>query len=251
MARIEAKTKEGALAFLQKLEALLLEDLPQAATIRNYVESELSHYKQIRATADVSGLQAPATCRSTPEAIFVDEFVINNVSSALEKFGGMDKAKAARSLLYEFYRTTEHQGISTQTCSRAPRSPFSKRTLAMTSDGVFDYWRNKGFDRASPDFRLREPFPFKILFEAKYFPPSAASPSRLLVDLIREAFLYRCLPYAFPATEKPEWDSDFACAIAYDATADGSCSKAWLSIPEEVRRSFWDGANLHVIVLRT
>ena len=196
MARIETKTKDGALAFLQKLKSQLLGDLPPVTEIRTHVDQEYEKYKQAREKAKNNGLPSPETCRSTPEAIFVDEYLIGHVSSALQSFDGMDKIKAEKALLYEFHRTTEHHGISTQTCSRSPRSPFTKDTLSMHSEEIFKYWSDKeklGFDRASPDFCFRDPFPYKILSRQNTFRLGASRPrDHWSISSARRSYIGAC-----------------------------------------------------------
>jgi hypothetical protein len=111
-------------------------------------------------------------------------------------------------------------------------------------------WMTGATERACPDFAFGNPFPYKILFEAKYFEGNENEAVPALVTTIREAFFYRCFPYAAPSNTKPDWDYDFSCALAYDAPKQGSLEAAWNGIPGHVRTSFWEGANLYVMIIR-
>jgi hypothetical protein len=72
-----------------------------------------------------------------------------------------------------------------------------------------------------------------------------------LVSDIYQAFFYRGLPRV-DATKRghPEWDYDYACLLAYDASPDGTLVAAWEALDSSVRQSFWDGANIYVMILR-
>jgi hypothetical protein len=102
--------------------------------------------------------------------------------------------------------------------------------------------------QACPDFAFREPFPFKIVFEGKYFESGATVRAQTeLVVNIYQAFFYRGLPYIPPRKSSPSWDYDFACLLASDASDNGSLKRAWDVLRNEVKRGFWDGANVYVI----
>ncbi len=65
-----------------------------------------------------------------------------------------------------------------------------------------------------------------------------------------ECFFYRGLSIVKDQRKgHADWDYDYACLIAYDATPGGSYEKAWTDLPDEVRWAFWKGANLYIIIL--
>jgi hypothetical protein len=47
-----------------------------------------------------------------------------------------------------------------------------------------------------------------------------------------------------------EWGYDYACLMAYDASPTGTLTSAWTALDGRTRRSFWEGANLYVMILR-
>jgi hypothetical protein len=73
---------------------------------------------------------------------------------------------------------------------------------------------------------------------------------RLCLKSHNQAFFYRSLPYVEPRKPSmPAWDYDFACLLAYDASSDGSLKRAWDRLDNQVKRAFWKGANVYVIML--
>jgi hypothetical protein len=80
-------------------------------------------------------------------------------------------------------------------------------------------WKSGTLTQACPDFAFRNPFPFKIVFEGKYFEQgSAEKAARDLATNIYQAFFYRSLPYVAAKKSGVAWDYDFACLLAYDAS---------------------------------
>ena len=67
---------------------------------------------------------------------------------------------------------------------------------------------------------------------------------------IYQAFFYRGLPSLPAAKKRPDWNYDYACLMAYDASTLGTLSSAWRDLPLQTRRSFWEGANVYVMILR-
>ena len=69
-----------------------------------------------------------------------------------------------------------------------------------------------------------------------------------LVNGIYEIFYYRGLPYSPGGTTTADWNYDYGCLIAYDASPQGHLVRAWDSVVS--KDCFWDGGNLFVMVLR-
>jgi len=65
-----------------------------------------------------------------------------------------------------------------------------------------------------------------------------------------EAFFYRGLLYVPPKKLGPAWDYEYSCLLAYDGSDDGNLHAAWSELPDHVRKGFWDGANICVMILR-
>jgi hypothetical protein len=68
--------------------------------------------------------------------------------------------------------------------------------------------------------------------------------------VIYQAFFYRGLPRLAATKRHPEWSYDYSCLMAYDASRTGTLTKAWTDLHPETRRSFWEGANVYVMILR-
>src|SRR4051794_34271537 len=119
--------------------------------------------------------------------------------------------------------------------ARPSDHPFEKKFGATTVD-VMKRWKGQGLSQSKsgrkpktlksawPDFALRSPFPYKIVFEGKYSQEGDAE--RILVESIYEAFFYLGLPFVPATPKKPAWNYKFACLIAYDASEDGSLKTA-------------------------
>ncbi len=133
--------------------------------------------------------------------------------------------------------------------------PFRK-IVGVSPQGIMQIWRGKGGLNAlarnsCPDLALRDPAPHPTVFEAKYYTnPSVKTAEAELVRDIYQAFFYLVLP-RLPKTDKHSaWAYDFACVLAYDATASGVLLDTWKSLPRKVRAACWTGGNVYVMVLR-
>jgi hypothetical protein len=160
----------------------------------------------------------------------------------------MDDAKAQESLLSEYRRMRELKYCS-GTPDRSEKHPFSKIIGAKPTE-IIEQWINgaKALTGSDPDLATRDPFPFKIVFECKYFEKGGAQRAKTqLVGSIYQAFFYCGLPY-IPSRKKgrPAWDYEFACLVAGDASDEGSLQREWKDIRPEVKRGFWEGANMIV-----
>ena len=126
--------------------------------------------------------------------------------------------------------------------------------MSSPSD-IYKGWKSpekgRALTQSCPDFALRDPFPHSILFQGKYFPRgSLVFAQRQLVTDIYQAFFYRGLPRLAATKRHPEWNYDYACLMAYDASRSGTLTSAWTDLHPETRRSFWEGANVYVMILR-
>ena len=102
-----------------------------------------------------------------------------------------------------------------------------------------------------PDMALREPFPFKTVFECKYFRQGDLQAGMTaLVEGVYQAFFYLGLPRHPETAKRPAWEYDFACLLALDVSEKGGLKKAWERVSETVKAGIWDGANICVMILR-
>jgi len=240
---MDAATKDQALEFLKELEKTLNSKLPGPTDMKSW----------IRDTVAAAKTDDKQKHLRLPEAAFLNGQALPVLFELLKTYGGgLSTDDARRVLLSEYHRTTPE--IALWSPIRWERHPFRKILNASPSD-IYRVWTNAekhyGLTQSCPDFSLRDPFPHSILFEGKYF--QSGSPEfakRKLVTDIYETFFYRGLPSLAPAKGHPEWKYDYACFMAYDASALGTLAKAWNDLPLQTRRCFWEGANVYVMILR-
>jgi hypothetical protein len=238
---VNATTKEQALKFLEQLEEKLKGGLPGPTEMEAWIRSTV---------ADVKTDDKKKHLR-IPEAAFLNEKALPLVSQLLTD-RGLSKAQAQQALLSEYYRMTPD--IAQRSPIRWERHPFRK-VLGCRASDIYRNWINPeerpALMRSCPDFSLRDPFPHTILFEGKYFPRGSLEfAQRQLVSDIYQVVFYRGLPPLAETKRHPEWNYDYPCLMAYDASPKGTLTSAWKELPLQTRRSFWEGANVYIMVLR-
>jgi hypothetical protein len=187
-----------------------------------------------------------------PEAAFLNGQALPVLFDFLQTYSGLSKEQAQKALLNEYYRTASE--MSRQSPIRWERHPFRKVFNANARD-IYRRWMNPdeggALTMSSPDFALSDPFPHSILFEGKYFASGSLEYAQTtLVTNAYQAFFYRGLP-ALEATKRhPKWSYDYACLLAYDASPKGTLASAWAALHPRTRRSFWQGANVFIMILR-
>jgi hypothetical protein len=181
----------------------------------------------------------------------LNQFVVPVLSKAIRDHQDMDDATAALSLLSEYRRMRPHYCSGTP--ARTQRHPFQK-LMGITPKAIFEQWksgRDTALTRSCPDIATREPFPFKIVFEGKYFESGGMEKAQAeLVTSIYQAFFYRALPYVPSRKKGPAWDYDYACMLAGDVSVEGNLKGAWEKLPSAVKSGFWEGANIYVMIVR-
>jgi len=239
----EHDAKTEAYQFLRDLGTTILDAAPDASSMRSDIRQIVAAAK-----ADPQGKHL-----RTPESAFLNRYVLPVLHEHLQSAGGLTRAQARDALLNEYYRGMPQ--VSYRSPVRAKKHPFGK-LLGSSADTVYRSWTNKdknyGLTQSCPDFALGSPFTHSIVFEGKYFASGSADyASRQLVTDLYQAVFYRGLPQVEASKRgHPKWDYDYACLLAYDASANGTLLTAWDTLPLSVRRSFWDGANIYVMILR-
>lgn len=238
-ADIRATQKNEAYQFLKGLRKHLNANLPSPQQMR----------EKIREIVTSSKNNDQQKHLNVAEAAFTNHFFIPRIFDVVSQHVG--KSNAPQCMLTEYVRM--RPDFCWNTPIRTERHPFSKG-IAHNPQTIMRRWKgdpNKQTIQSAPDFALCKPFPFKIVFESKYFdkggPEKAAT--ELVTDLY-QAFFYRALPYVPPTKRNPSWDYDYACLLACDASADGTLYKAWESLPSKVKHGFWEGANVYAMILR-
>ena len=189
---------------------------------------------------------------SDHEDAFLLEYAIPLLNKYLVRQSGLSVEQAKQALLTEKYKHCDD--ISSGSPVRSLKHPFGKAFSPRPQD-IYAKWAEQNGQSAvtqsCPDLALRKPFPHKILFEGKYFRKGGkvAAQNELVKD-IYQAFFYRGLPYIPETDKKPSWDYDYACLLAFDATIDGALINAWSNLKKEVKKAFWEGANIYVMILR-
>ena len=220
--------KHDAYAFLKKFENTLNSTLPPPTDLRT----------EIRKTA------------GDAEDAFLSRFVIPKLHGLMTAFDEMDAAKASQALLSEY--STLRRTICSGSPARKQRHPF-KKIMGSKPTAIMQQWMSghgNALTQSCPDFATRDPFPFKIVFEGKYFEKAGRDKATTeLVTSIYQAFFYRGLPYDASRKSGPAWDYEFSCMLAGDVSDEGSLQRAWEALPNEVKKGFWEGANIYVMVV--
>ena len=133
---------------------------------------------------------------------------------------------------------------------RAKKHAF-KKVIGASPESIYNAWScGGGLTQSCPDFAVTHPFPHRIVFEGKYFAHGSTKyAERELVKDIYQAFFYRGLPQLDATKRHPEWNYDYACLLAFDASPEGSLKSAWNRLDPVVQRTFWEGANIYVMIL--
>jgi hypothetical protein len=231
--------KQRAHDFVESLEKELTSNTPPPKEMRTAVR---------KIVADAQNDATRKHMRRTEDA-FLNHYAVPIIYRHMQTVDGIGKSQAVEALLSESYR---HMPECSQTPARTQRHPFTKIVGAKPSS-IDAQWTGKvPLIQACPDFAFREPFPFKIVFEGKYFETGGSVKANTELAMnIYQAFFYRGLPYVpSKGPSLPAWDYEFACLLAYDASDDGSLKKAWDGLETKVKRGFWDGANVYVMIVR-
>jgi hypothetical protein len=239
-----AGTKEEALDYLRSLKKELRSSIaPKGAAMNGEIRKIVAEAKS---RSDQKHLRLP-------EAAFLNAHVVPTLLSHLQRFANLDASQAIEAFRNEYHATMP--GTSMGSASHPLKHPFSK--IAATNPGVmYKNWhspkKGDGLTKSFPDFALRDPFPHRILFEGKLFAKGAelAAERELATDLY-QTFFYLGLPRV-KATKKgqADWNYDYGCLLAFDASKDGTLLGAWNALKPSIRKSFWDNANIYVMILR-
>ena len=234
--------KQGAYQFFKHLEHHLNQGIPSPVNTRREIDKVVRHAKR----------SPNERHKAFYEGAFLNHYVADLLHNFISKYPGMDPDKARQALLSESHKQIPL--IASGPASRREPHPF-KKVLGARSAEVIKQWKGQTpgspVVQSCPDLALRCPFPYKVVFEGKYFRKGGiqAAESTLARD-IYQAFFYLGLSYLPETKTHPAWDYDYACLLAYDATDEGSLLKAWEGIDPLVKRGCWEGANIYVMILR-
>jgi hypothetical protein len=234
--------KSDAYKFLKSFEEALTAKLPPPQELRTSIRKIM--------TAAKTGMEQEHL--RLPESAFLNLFAIPTLYQSMQEQDGMDASMAAQSLLSEYKRMRLLKKTSGSPI-RTLKHPFTK-VMAAKPTAIMKQWISglpTALTQSCPDFSTREPFPYKILFEGKYFEKGGPEKATTeLVNSIYQAFFYRGLPYVPSRNKSPAWDYEFACLLAADVSDGATLKRSWENLPSVVKNGFWDGANIYVMIVR-
>jgi hypothetical protein len=224
--------------FLSDLQRFLSDRIPAREEVAKTLKDVVTHAKLSPLKSDRSS--------SYPEGAFLNHYVIPLVHEYLKTEIRLSEADSRRALLSESYRS--HMDVASGTPVRSGKHPFSKKLGASPNALLSDWQMGSLSDNSCPDMALRTPCPTRVVFEAKYFRSGGSASA--LASGVYECFFYRGLPYCpAPNSEHGDWDYVYACFLAYDATPDSILKREWDGVDENVKKAFWQGANIFVMLL--
>lgn len=179
-------------------------------------------------------------------------FALPEIAHHMMSIDGFNEEKVRQSLRGEYYKKFER--LCSANTRRRQGHPFEKKypfekELQVSVSRIMQGWRTprKVFaaNESYPDLAILEPFPFTVVFDAKFFKDeSPTSAERALVTGVYELVFYRGLP---PASDDAK-GYDFGCLLAYDASDGAFLQQAWESVAS--KRLFWEGAHVFVMIVR-
>lgn len=153
-------TKGDAKAFLDGLASAISRKAPPGTAMERYIRRTVAEAKQDGSKKHLR----------LPEAAFLNLFAVPTLFEELQGMGGLTQEQARDALLNEYHRSMPK--YSTAGPYRAIEHPF-KKMMAAPARAVFTSWTNKddrwGLSKCGPDFALRSPSSYHVLFEGKYF----------------------------------------------------------------------------------
>lgn len=232
--------KAATYAFLRDLEEGLNLSLPGPQEMRSKIRKLVSEAKTTKKSPHMQ----------QPEDAFLYGYAVPYIYAAMQAMPGVSSEAAKQGFLSEYFRNLS---ICSGTPARSERHPFNKQ-IGSKPTTIMEQWKGRTGNplrQSCPDFAFRTPFPYKVVFEGKYFTAGGrAAAERALVENAYQAFFYRALPKIEPSEKVTGWDYDYACLLAYDASEEGSLRAAWGKLEPKVKRGFWEGANVYMMILR-
>jgi hypothetical protein len=232
---MEQAHREQALRFLEGLKRHLDEKLRADGTIREWLTEISMPGKDV-------GF----------ENLFVEKYILRAIPEYLQREPGLTQDQARLAYLTEA-DSLKKERISSGSPASKNRHLF-KKVFGITPKSVVSLWwdEKQKFPMAQscPDWAFREPCPHKVVFEAKLFRRGGIEAAKTeLVKAIYQCMFYRGQPPVPRTKMHTEWDYEFACLFAYDASQEQALVKAWESVRKEVKAGCWDSANIFVMVL--
>lgn len=228
--------KDAAYDFLKQLEKRLNEAAPSPAQLKSTVDAiwhKPKHLKTEREKIE-SKENIPFFFLAVPQ---IFEF-----GQAHTGLSDVEMRKALRCVYYSKF--PEFSASNVRRKSGYPFSKEWKRTSEVIRSWQKSPQSSTPANQAWPEAGLVPPFPWRILFEAKYFAEeSVGAAESSLVNGVYETAFYRGLPV------DDDWSYDFGCLLAYDVSENGYLKQAWESVAD--KRLFWDHGHVFVMIVRS
>ena len=235
--------KSETYAYLKDLEAFLNKRLPNPGVMRHNISEIVANAK----------LDDQKRHLRNPEDAFLNEFAVPLVFEHMQHVQGVSVDDAKESLLLEYYRYMKEFSLNTP--ARTLRHPLSKTILS--AENLIRKWRGElkpqinELTQPCPDFAFVQPFPHSVVFEGKYFDKKTIrAAEKDFSEGFYETFFYLSCPEVEAAVKRPNWNYNFACFFAYDASEEGLLANVWEGFPEHVKSGFWEGASVYLMILR-
>jgi hypothetical protein len=180
--------KAAAYQFLRGLQKLINCEAPPAVDIKTFVETTWRKPKELKAEREkLESKENIAFYTFAAPQIF-------SLGKAMANLTDNEMRQAFRCVYFAKYPE-----LSAANCFRRSGHPFSKK-WGLPSDEVMKAWQKTGRsntpgNQAWPEAALGRPFPFNVLFEAKYFEGNnRVAAENELVSAVYETVFYRGLP---------------------------------------------------------
>jgi len=234
-------SREEARRFFEDMQAYLNAKIPPRDEVRQRVREVVANAKSSQNDRS----------KAFPEGAFLNEFVIGTIHEFLKERRNLSPEEARQALLSESYSSFPR--IASGTPASNFKHPFTK-ALGVTATSVVTQWWGKSakspISQSCPDLAFRDPCPYRVVFEAKYFRTEGVKAAKTaLATGIYQCFFYLGLPRHEETKKHAAWNYDFACLLIFDATEGGSVCSAWRDVHPDINRGCWEGANIYVMVL--
>ena len=188
-----------------------------------------------------------------PEDAFLNGFAMPLIFDYIRDKCGMSADHVRHGLMSESFRWipefasySPKRPISHPLCKKIQsKSDIAKKWLGELSPDI------NPLTQACPDFAFNDPIPHRIIGEGKYFDGHGENAAKnALAEAFYETFFYGAQPSTQGRGNQPDWNFDYACLLAYDASEKGEMFKFWNSLNAEVKKGFWKGANVYMMIIR-
>lgn len=246
MTIVAQDSKHQAETFLAALHKKLQEELLEPALMRGSIE-ELVREAKVDKTRTEHG----------PEYAFLNHYAVPIIFNHMCSSSNLTSEEVRDCLFSEWYRGLPQYHNKSPARHAVHSHPFDKSLPEATR--LVRRWRGlepngsggfrKPLHQGCPDLAIGGPYPFRIVFEVKYFRPGD-NPEVQLTKSLYETFYYLSLPPLPEMPPRPAWDYQYGCFLAFDASDAGSLEETWNSLAEEARVGFWENGNIFVMIVR-